>query len=97
MLKVLSSWCVRRLSPIERHRLIFADEQVLKSIDLAALKFPVIIAENNGGSDALETYLRNLGLNSRAHNLFSFPRLPAHYRYTKVRALDMDLVFVHSG
>jgi hypothetical protein len=49
-----------------RRQLIFAGQQVLKSIDLAALKFPVIIAENNGGSDALETYLKPLGLNSKA-------------------------------
>jgi hypothetical protein len=59
-----------RLAPTQ---LIFAGEQVLKSIDLAALKFPVIIAENNGGSDALETYLKPLGLNSRARRCLVFP------------------------
>ena len=56
-----------------RRQLIFAGQQVLKSIDLAALKFPVIIAENNGGSDALETYLKPLGLNSRARRCLVFP------------------------
>ncbi len=38
-----------------------AYDQVLKSIDLAAIGFPVIIAENNGGSDAMEQYLEPLG------------------------------------
>lgn len=40
---------------------LFCRTEVLKSIDLAAIKFPVIIAENNGGSDAIENFLATLG------------------------------------
>lgn len=34
---------------------------VIKSIDLAGIHYPVIIAENNGGGDAMERYLNTVG------------------------------------
>ncbi len=48
------------LPPLPLH-LTLAFDQVLKSIDLASISFPVIIAENNGGSDAIEKYLETIG------------------------------------
>ena len=70
--------------------------QVLKSIDLAAIKFPVLIAENNGGSDAIENFL--LGEPDALINAFACgSRSESHsVRYKKVRNLAMDIVFVHS-
>jgi hypothetical protein len=61
MLRVLSLWYFKHPLPVRKFASPYLKYKVLKSIDLAAIKFPVIIAENNGGSDALQTYLQTLG------------------------------------